>query len=409
MIEDEVSKYHEYAKALRDQLENEKKRIENSITYKERQNENIKETLLNKQSKIQEVLESNHAKQVLKFSAHSECSAKDIPDLSFREFLKQTKEFIPIKLKTATNFFGSLHKTKLPKGLPQVNLYVIKSYTTDQKMVYRVLMIDDTTACISNHMTTFLHKINIDDTIKAVKDMSVNVNDMSITSSNDVLLSLSDGFDVCLLTTKTGEIKPFLSVPSMIPLGIHFTKQNEVILGVRERWGVNYNLTDKSCRKIIIFGMDGKQKQSYEYDKNKQRLFTFPAKIKSNVNRDILVIDKTSYKTGKVVVLDREGQIKWTYQGNPQINSGDKLFNPTDIVTTSVGLVIVSDVINHALHILSREGDLLIYKIMKDQGITYPVSLNIDTKGQLWVGCYSGNEQRTDAKLHVVKMSLNPN
>lgn len=145
----------------------------------------------------------------------------------------------------------------------------------------------------------------------------------------------------------------------MIPLGIHFTKQNEVIVGVRERGDVNYNITDNSCRKIIIFGMDGEQKQSFEYDKHKKRLFTFPAKIKS-VNRDILVLDKTSFKTGKVVVLNREGQIKWIYLGNPQINSGDNKFNPTDIVTTSVGLVIVSDVINHALHVLSGVGDVYV-------------------------------------------------
>lgn len=46
---------------------------------------------------------------------------------------------------------------------------------------------------------------------------------------------------------------------------------------------------------------------------------------------------------------------------------------------------------------------------MKDQGITYPVSLNIDTKGQLWMGCFSGKEHRTDAKLHLIKMSINSN
>ncbi|CAC5419058.1 unnamed protein product [Mytilus coruscus] len=347
LIIDEVRKY---AKALREQLETEKQRIEKSITEKGKNIAEVKENLLNKQSNIQEIFDSNQAAQV--FSAYPEFSEKEIPNASFKEFPEETKDFIPAKenLKNISNLFGSLQKIKLPKGLPQVNFNVIKSYTTDQNMVHRVLIMNDKKALISNHLTSTLRKINIDDTIKPVKDISVY--DMSLTANNDVLLSLYDSTDVNLLTTKSGEIKPFLSVSPLLTRGIHVTKHNEIILSVRET-GDPYNLTDNSCRKVIIFGMDGKQKQSYEYDKHKQRLFTVPIRITSNVNNAILIIDKTSRKEPRVVVLDREGQVKWTYQGHPQVNSGDKLFIPTDIVTTSVGHVIVSDVHNHALHVLS--------------------------------------------------------
>ncbi|XP_076095307.1 uncharacterized protein LOC143065498 [Mytilus galloprovincialis] len=226
---------------------------------------------------------------------------------------------------------------------------------------------------------------------------------MSLTDNNDVLLSLYD--DVSLLTTKTGEIKPFLYLSPLYPLSIHVTQHNEIIVGVKDG-SKPFNITEKSCRKVIIFEMDGKPKQSYEYDKHKLRLFTIPYRITTNVNNDILVIDKTSSKNGRMVVLNREGQVKWTYQGHSQVNSGDNLFHPSDILITSVGHVIVSDFNNSALHVLSAEGDVLACKVMGDQGIIYPVSLDIDTKGQLWVGCYSGYTHRTDAKLHVVKMSF---
>ncbi|XP_052079461.1 uncharacterized protein LOC127717731 [Mytilus californianus] len=402
LIIDEVRKY---AKALREQLETEKQRIEKSITEKEKNIAEVKENLLNKQSNIQEVLDSNQAAKV--FSIYPEFSEKEIPYSSFKAFPEETKDFVPTEenLKTISNLFGSLQKTKLPKGLPQVNLDLIKSYTTDQNMVHRMVILDDKTAWTSNYMTPTLCKINIDDTIKTVKEISVQVYDMSLTDNNDVLLSLFASSDVSLLTTKTGEIKPFLSVSPLLTRCIHVSKHNEIILGVEER-GDTYNPTNKSCRKVIIFGMDGKQKQSYEYDKHKQRLFTIPYRITSNVNNDILVIDSISNGDRRVVVIDREGQVKWTYQGHPQVNSGGKLFYPTDIVTTSVGHVIVNDFNNHALHVLSGEGDVLICKVMKDQGIIYPYSLDIDTKGQLWVGCHSGGEQRTDAKLHVMKMSF---
>ncbi|XP_052081795.1 protein wech-like [Mytilus californianus] len=402
LIKDEVSKY---AQEFREQLDREKQRIEKSIIEKENHTEEVKKSVLNNQTNIQEVLESNQAEKV--FNAYSEIRKKEIPDASFKTFSEETKDFIPTKesLKNITNLFGSLQKTHLPKGLQQQNLDVINSYTTDLYMVHRVLIMDEKTAWISNYHTSTLRKTNINDTIKNVKDLSIKVYAMSLADNNDVLLSLYGSSDVSLLTTKTGEINPFLSVSPLIPHGLHVTKHNEIILGVRERVD-DYNLTDKSCRKVIIFGMDGKQKQSYEYDKHKQRLFTLPYRITSNVNNDILVIDIISNEDWRVVVLDREGQVKWTYQRQPEVNLGDTPFCPTDIVTTSVGHVIVTDVNNHALHVLSGEGDILTCKVMKDQGIIFPMSLDIDTKGQLWVGCYSGEEENTDAKLHVVKMSF---
>ncbi|CAC5385906.1 unnamed protein product [Mytilus coruscus] len=176
-------------------------------------------------------------------------------------------------------------------------------------MVERILIQDDKTAWICNDEIPSLRKINIDDTIKTVKDMSVKIYDMSLTNNNDVLLSLYHSTEVSLLTTNTGEIKPFLSVSPLVPHGIHVTKHNEIILSVMEMSDYD-NQTDKSCRKVIIFGMDGKQKQSYEYDKHKQRLFTIPFRITSYVNNETLVIDRTSDIDWKVVVLDREGQVK---------------------------------------------------------------------------------------------------
>jgi hypothetical protein len=44
--------------------------------------------------------------------------------------------------------------------------------------------------------------------------------------------------------------------------------------------------------------MDGKQQHTYQYDSNKHRLFTVPARITTNNNKDIVVVDSTSDDTG---------------------------------------------------------------------------------------------------------------
>ncbi|XP_076111755.1 uncharacterized protein LOC143079993 [Mytilus galloprovincialis] len=257
LTKDEVSKY---AKALKEELESEKQRIEKYIAEKEKHTEKVKETLLEKQSNIQEVLESNQAAQV--FNTFSEIRKKEIPDVSFDAFPEEAKDFFPTKenLMNIRNLFGSLQKTKLPSRLPQMNLDVIKSYTTDLSMVDRVLIQDDKTAWIFNNDIPTLRKININDKIATVKDISVEIYDMSLTDNNDILMSFCNSTAVNLLKTKTGEIEMFLSVSPLIPLGIHVTKHNEIILGVRDRGDV-YNPRNTNCRTVIIFGMDGKQKK----------------------------------------------------------------------------------------------------------------------------------------------------
>jgi hypothetical protein len=179
------------------------------------------------------------------------------------------------------------------------------------------------------------------------------------------------------------------------------TNNNDIILGVVEEY--TYKLTDKSCRKIIVFGQNKKEKQSYQYNKYKQRLFTVPDRI-TDKNSDIVVIDSKSKNDGRVVVLGKEGGVKWIYQGHPQINTEDKPFNPRDIVTTLVGNVIVADCNNDTLHVISGEGELLTYKVMLDQGVIGPLSLDIDTLVQLWVGCNTFKGKADDAKVHIVKL-----
>jgi hypothetical protein len=39
---------------------------------------------------------------------------------------------------------------------------------------------------------------------------------------------------------------------------------------------------------------------------------------------------------------------------------------------------------------------------MEDTGIKYPLSLDIDMRGQLWVGCIEDEE--SDATIHKVKL-----
>jgi hypothetical protein len=81
------------------------------------------------------------------------------------------------------------------------------------------------------------------------------------------MLSLS--MFICLMTCLLDVSSPLLT------RGIHVTSDNNIIVGVIEPGGT-FTPTDKSTRALLIFGMDGKQQHTYQYDSNKHRLFTLP-------------------------------------------------------------------------------------------------------------------------------------
>jgi hypothetical protein len=295
--------------------------------------------------------------------------------------------------------FGILSSVKLSNKSHDTELKVLKSYTTDLPDVSRLVLLDKKTAYICSFTSNIIRKVVMDDKIQTIKEIPVEIYDMTLTKSNDILISTINSSDVKLIT-QSGRMKPFLSVSPLITTGIHVTQNNDIILGVIEK--DTYKLRDKSCRKIIVFGENKKEKQSYQYNKHKQRLFTVPCRI-TDVNSEIGVIDRTSNDDGRVVVLGKEEGVKWIYQGHPQINTENKPFIPCDIVSTSVGNVIVADSNNHTLHVISGGGELLTYKVMSDQGVKLPLSLDIDTWGHLWVSCdtYKG---QFDAKVHIIKL-----
>jgi hypothetical protein len=392
-----IGQIRKSAQELRDNIEKKNRKYKQMISQRAQEIDKTKNTLKVQQEKIQSAIKSTKAEII--FAAAAEYGGK-ILDLSFTKLRPEIQEFVSGK-HDISKLCGILTTVKSPNKSHPTEFKVLKRYTTDLHDVHRLVSLDLKTAWISSYTGNILRKVLIDDQIITIKEIPLEIFDMALTKRNDILLSICDSSEVKLLTNAE-EIKSFISVAPLQPTGIHLTNNNDIILGVMDKGDI-YKLTDTSCRKIIVFGENNKVKQSYQYKKHKQRLFTYPFRI-TDVNFDIVVIDRTSEDDGRVVVLGKEGDVKWIFQGHPQINTEDKPFDPKDIVTTSVGNVIVADSNNHTLHVISGGGELLKYKVMSDQGVKLPLSLDIYTWGHLSVGCNTYEGETLDAKVHIVKL-----
>jgi hypothetical protein len=178
-------------------------------------------------------------------------------DFNFNPIPSEIKYFIPGKetVNDIPNLFGSLQKMKIPQVQSDID-FEVNSYTTDLSSIYNIITVDDKSAWVHNGKQQVIRQINIDnDIITTTKQISCDILVMTLTSNNDILLSVDDSSDIKLLT-KSGEIKPFFSVSPLRPWGIHVTSDNNIIVGVKEP-GI-LTPTDKSIRTLLIFDMDGK-------------------------------------------------------------------------------------------------------------------------------------------------------
>ena len=387
-----------HSQKLQNEIELERKTVKKTFCDLKRQADQAEKTIILHQDEIMAALKSIQGSTIFTTATKSK---KMMSDLNFNPLPSEIKYFIPGKetVNDIPNLFGSLQKMKIPQVQSDIDFEVVNSYTTDLSGIFTIITVDNKSTWVNDCNKQVIRQINIDnDNITTTKQISCYIYDMTLTSNNDILLSVMNSSDIKLLT-KSGEIKPFFSVSSPLsPRGIHVTSDNYIIVGVAEP-GNYFTPTDKSTRALLIFGMDGKQQHTYQYDSNKHRLFTLPYRITTNNNKNIVVVDRTSDVTGRVVVVGREGGLRWTYTGHSKINV-TKQFNPTNVVTTTAGHIIVCDYSSHALHVLSEQGDILTCKVMKDTGIKYPYSLDIDMRGQLWVGCY----KQSGATIHKVKL-----
>jgi hypothetical protein len=393
-----IDSIRKHSQERQNEIESERKSMKNKFSEIRKQTDQAEKTIIHHQDESMAALISTQGSTIFATAAKFK---KMVSNLNFNPIPSEIKCFIPEKetVNDIPNLFGSLQKMKIPQVQSDIDFEVVNSYTTNLSRIDNIFTVDDKSTWVNDYNKQVIRQINIDnDNITTTKEISSVISNMTLTSNNDILLSVYNSSDLKLLT-KSGKIKPFLSVSPLTPKGIHVTSDN-IIVGVRE-FGDPFPLTDKSTRALLIFGMDGKQQHIYQYDSNKHRLFTLPHRITTNNNKDIVVVDRTSVVTGRVVVVGWEGSLRWTYTGHSKINVTTQ-FNPTNVVTTTAGHIIVCDCRTHALHVLSEQGDILTCKVMEDTGIKYPYSLNIDMRGQLWVGCYTDEE--SGAKIHKVNL-----
>ena len=87
--------------------------------------------------------------------------------------------------------------------------------------------------------------------------------------------------------------------------------------------------------------------------------------------------------TGKLIAVRTDGQPRYEYSGQC-----DKKLSLSNVCTDQVGHVLITDVDNSRVHILDQEGQFIQYILTSQQGLSKPITIDVDMEGYIWVGEY---------------------
>ncbi|CAC5404876.1 unnamed protein product [Mytilus coruscus] len=319
---------------------------------------------------------------------------------------RKNKEYKEGNINTGTisSLIGLLQPITLP-DTALVQFKVLQTYVTDLNAIGKVTSGEKT--WIKNSTSSVLREIDLSDELLVLEETNnIKVRDMSVNKSGDLFLAIENKPKIKMVRNGEKEMNDFHHFPvpwidkPQVPVALHWYKADQIIAGTVEKGTNMESLSDNVQRQLVCLSDDKQQLQVYEYDQDGKRLFMYPHRITSDTDGNIIILDKFSNKSGRIISITTEGTIKWTYNG-PNDTKQNQLFDPWDIVVTSHDNVIICDMRNNALHVLNSDGQTMTCQKTDSLGIKYPASMDINKNGQLILGCGTEYEQR--AKLHTVE------
>ena len=183
--------------------------------------------------------------------------------------------------------------------------------------------------------------------------------------------------------SQSGWINTLIPKIGMLPIGLGKSLNGEILLCVATR---AFREVDSSAGKVVVIAFQNTgERQSIlnlvrEYPQAPNNPFQWPYRVIQNKNSDICVIDFDTQRTSKLKVLNQQGQLKFCYQGQFLA----KPFVASDVACDKSCRIIVTDILNNRIHLLSQEGSFIRYLCTSVINKPWVVSLSDKT---MWVGC----------------------
>ncbi|KAK3104025.1 hypothetical protein FSP39_023752 [Pinctada imbricata] len=287
-----------------------------------------------------------------------------------------TTVFVPgrINIQALKDIVGEIHSVSMEE------MRDIDKYTDT---IMSVVPIANTHAWILTGGTCKFHPRLIDMEGEEMKTIGSLCTDFIISKNGDFILTSKTKCHVSVLTEIEDKISPIDTKP-LHPTFVSLTENNDILVTMRDD-GEQYGLVPTSRRIVQRLTLTGKVLNTYEFrEDGKTRLFTFPVRTTENKNTDVCVVNWLSGSNGELVVLYKDGHVKFTYRGE---GLKSETFMPSDVDSDSKCRILFTEKFTKAIHMLSAEGKYLCTLCQYEQIRPYVISLKDD---DLWCGFKEG-------------------
>lgn len=168
-----------------------------------------------------------------------------------------------------------------------------------------------------------------------------------------------------------------LDFDDLEPRGLTFTPSGHLLVC----------LYSKQRSFVARYINDNKLVQDIEHNGDKP-LYKEPCFVCCNRNGDVCVTD---HGLNAVIVVDMFGVFQFSYRGQ-----NEKSFRPYCLATDHLCNIVITDNVNHEIHLLDKYGQFLGF-LTTEPRIIRPGALDIDRNGKLWM------EHSTRGELTVVR------
>ncbi|XP_061178376.1 uncharacterized protein LOC133187018 [Saccostrea echinata] len=208
--------------------------------------------------------------------------------------------------------------------------------------------------------------------------------ELYVTNSGDIYCTNFDNKSISCLSS-SGSVSTIISTDPLEPIGLCQSVDGGLLVTLADNQSDDYKLESHSRRLVRHITVTGDVIHEYEYQEDGQtRLFTSPIRVTQNSNRDICVVNRTSGTTGDLVIIFSSGLMKSIYRGQNLTEN----FHPTCVECDSLCNILVTDLNNKQIHLLSPDGDFLKFLLTENE-VNRPVRFSL-YKSTLWVGYYEG-------------------
>ncbi|XP_056021525.1 uncharacterized protein LOC130046577 [Ostrea edulis] len=259
---------------------------------------------------------------------------------------------------------------------------VIANIPTNVKELFNVACVGSDRAWI-NGTDKMIHSVDIYGTVQDTVTSTCKDFPTDITVNTQGELIYSDAAHRTVNIVRHGKTETLITTPQgWHPSGLCCTRTGDIL--------VSMFTTDYSHYKIIRY-QGQRVTQEIDKDEHGNPIYQggkYIVCVTENNNGDIVAADLNA---ATVVVVDRRGKVRFRYNDKPP--RGKESFSPRQIVTDSMGHIIVTDRNNAYLHILDQNGQFI--KCVDNCGLNnQSVGLSRDSEGRLWVGLYDSGEMK---------------